>query len=145
MNPIFDHDEPATIIGHIIKGQFNTILSKMYRVQNEHMFVNHLYFKHLATAETYPIILNYAVSGIEATLESHDQFIAHINLKHLTMSDFDKHKQFLKNVSVLLKQAYPDKLQKCYIYNAPTFFSYVYNFVSMFVDKETLEKIQLIS
>jgi hypothetical protein len=71
-------------------------------------------------------------------------FNVHANLKNLTLADIDKHKEFIQNISIILKQKYTNKLTKCYIYNAPFVFSQILNIVSLFIDKETQTKIQLV-
>ena len=43
-----------------------------------------------------------------------------------------------------LKDKYPEKLAKCYVYNAPFIFTQIFNIVSMFIDKETQKKIELV-
>jgi hypothetical protein len=68
----------------------------------------------------------------------------HVNLKKLTLIDIDKHKEFIQDMSGHLKNKYPDKLIKCYIYNAPFVFSQIFNIVSLFIDKDTQKKIELI-
>ena len=67
-----------------------------------------------------------------------------MNLKKLTLIDIDKHKEFIQDMSVYLKDKYPDKLIKCYIHNAPFVFSQIFNIVSLFIDKDTQTKIELI-
>ena len=71
-------------------------------------------------------------------------FNVHANIKNLTLADIDKHKEFIQNISIILKQKYTNKLTKCYIYNAPFVFSQILNIVSLFIDKETQTKIQLV-
>ena len=67
-----------------------------------------------------------------------------MNLKKITLIDIDKHKEFIQDMSIYLKDKYPDKLTKCYIYNAPFVFSQIFNIVSLFIDKDTQTKIELI-
>ena len=49
--------------------------------------------------------------------------------------------KFIQNISNILQTEYPDILYKCYIINAPSYFSVVYKFVSFMLDKETKSKI----
>ena len=65
-------------------------------------------------------------------------------MKNLTITDVDKHIKFIQNMSVILKEKYPNKLTKCFVHNAPFVFSQILNIVSMFIDKETQSKIELI-
>ena len=66
-------------------------------------------------------------------------------MKSLTLSDVDKHKIFIQNIAVFLKEKYPNKLEKCYVYNAPFVFAQIYNIVSIFIDKDTQKKIELVN
>jgi hypothetical protein len=74
----------------------------------------------------------------------HATFIVHINIKNLTITDIDKHLNFIKYVSAFMQEKYPNKLTKCYVYNAPIVFSKIVNMLSFFIDKETQTKIELI-
>ena len=62
----------------------------------------------------------------------------------MTVLEIDKHGQFIQHLSGILKDRYPNKLEKCYIYNAPFVFAKIYNIVSRFIDKDTQTKIELI-
>jgi hypothetical protein len=65
-------------------------------------------------------------------------------MKKISLTDVDKHKLFIQNFSSYLKENYPDKLSKCYIYNAPVIFKQILNIISVFIDKETQTKIELV-
>jgi hypothetical protein len=65
-------------------------------------------------------------------------------MKNLTIVEIDKHKEYIKFISEFLKDKYPEKLAKCYVYNAPFIFTQIFNIVSMFIDKETQKKIELV-
>ncbi len=43
-----------------------------------------------------------------------------------------------------MQDKYPNKLTKCYIYNAPMVFSKILNMLSFFIDKETQTKIEMV-
>jgi hypothetical protein len=59
----------------------------------------------------------------------------------LTLVEIDKHKNFIQYLSTFLKDKYPQKMEKCYIFNAPFVFSQLFHIISMFIDKETQSKI----
>jgi ribosomal protein S17E len=65
-------------------------------------------------------------------------------MKKISLSDIDKHKIFIQNISTYLKEKYPDKLLKCFIHNAPFVFKQIFNIISTFIDKETQKKIELV-
>ena len=120
------------IINQIKKGNLNAVL------------INYIYFKYLATETIYNYILTYITNNIDNVLSKNNEFIVHVNMQKLSISDVDKHKLFITNLSLYLKEKYPDKLLKCYIYNAPFMFKQIFNMISVFIDKETQEKIELV-
>jgi hypothetical protein len=86
----------------------------------------------------------YITNNIDNILLKHSEFIVQVNMQKLSVSDIDKHKVFITNLSLVLKEKYPNKLLKCYIYNAPFMFKQIFNMISVFIDKETQEKIELV-
>lgn len=141
---MFEHDESSIIVERIIKGDFGYVLQRLCKMDGNAIIINHHYFKHLASPDTYEIIHQYVTARIDFILQTNPQFTVHVNLKRLSMIDFDKHKQFIKTAATIFKERYPNKLQQCHVYDAPYFFSHIYNFVSLFVDKDTLSKIHLV-
>ena len=90
-------------------------------------------------------IINHVVEMIELVLTKNVYFTVHVSLKSLTISDIEKYYSFISNISETLKKKFPDKLEKCFIYNAPFIFSQIFNIISSFVDKQTIIKIQLVN
>ena len=129
------------IITKIKCGEWDEILSKLCSEKNNYVVIEYPYFKFVATAETYDTIVSLICSHIEKILKKKDSFSVHLNLKMLTLADIDKHKNFIQYLSTFLKDKYPQKMDKCYIYNAPFVFSQLFHIISMFIDKETQSKI----
>ena len=132
------------ILSKIKKGEWTDIMNGLCKIQDNLIILDNNYFKYFATKETYNIILTQVVHNIDTILSNYDKFIVHINMKGLTVSDIDKHLSFIQTISTLLKEKYPNKLTKCFVYNAPFVFSQILNIVSMFIDKETQSKIELV-
>ena len=65
-------------------------------------------------------------------------------MKNLTLLELDKHMGFLQTFSVFLKETYANKMDKCYIYNAPFIISNIISMISLFIDAETLKKIEIV-
>ena len=145
INNIFSaNDNIEKIIDNIKKGNINDILSKLCFVQKNAVIINYIYFKYLATETTYNYILMYITNNIDNILLNNSEFIVHVNMHKLSISDIDKHQTFINNLSFVLKEKYPNKLLKCYIYKAPFMFKQIFNMISVFIDKETQEKIELV-
>ena len=148
LNNIFlendEHETPEKIMNKIQKGELNDILSKLCFVIENNIIIDYIYFKYLATNTTYNYILIYITNNINNILLKNNDFVVHVNMKKISLTDVDKHKLFIQNFSSYLKENYPDKLSKCYIYNAPAIFKQILNIISVFIDKETQTKIELV-
>jgi hypothetical protein len=134
----------SKIASKINTGEWTGILEGLCSIKDNAIVLDYIYFKHFATKITYSIILNHITNNIDIILSKNEKFNVHVNLKKLTLIDIDKHKEFIQDMSVYLKDKYPDKLSKCYIYNAPFVFSQIFNIVSLFIDKDTQTKIELV-
>ena len=139
-----DNDYLEKIVSKINTGEWNCILEGLCNIKDNAIVLDYIYFKHYSTKITYNIILNHITNNIDIILSKNEKFSVHVNLKKLTLIDIDKYKEFIHDMSVYLKDKYPDKLTKCYIYNAPFVFSQIFNIVSLFIDKDTQTKIELI-
>jgi len=145
-NIFFETQEtPEIIIGKLKKGEWNDILNSLCKVDANSMYLNYIYFKYFATKETYGILTNYIMSHINTILLEYDTFTVHVNMKTLTVLEIDKHMTFIQSISALLKETYSNKMNKCYVYNATFVFSKVLKLVSLFIDPETQQKIELVT
>ncbi len=108
------------------------------------ILLDYRYFKCFILSEDYDNVFKYFYSLIEFLLRTHKTFNIHVYIKSLSMLDVDKYYTFISKISQIMKDAFPDKLGKCYIYNASFIFSQLIKIISKFVDKKTEEKILLI-
>jgi hypothetical protein len=141
---IEDNNNSEKIIEKIKKGELNDILNKFCFIDKNAIIINYIYFKYLATEQTYSFILIYITNIIDTILLNNNELIIYINTKKLTLFDIDKHKIFIQNISCYFQEKYPDKLKKCYVYNAPFVFKHFFNIMSAFIDKKTIDKIELV-
>lgn len=133
------------IISKIKQGDISEILKELCHSDKDTLILNYVYFKHLASINSYHLISVQIINNIDYILCTNKTFTVSVDMKGLTIGDVDKHKSFIQSISTLLKNRYPDKLNKCYIYNAPFVFSQIYSFVSLFIDKDTQNKIEIVS
>jgi hypothetical protein len=112
--------------------------------QNNCFFFENILFKQFANKETYPFIIQLIVGNIDAILAEYELFDSHISFKMITISDFDKHMGFWRELTNVLKNRYKSKLNVCYIYDMPSFFTTCYDVAKVFIDKDTQTKIQFI-
>ena len=142
----FSKDEPLkNTKKNIIKICFNDILNKLcFSLQNNDIVLDYRYFKFISFPENYNAIIQHIVSVIINVLKVQESFIFHVNMCSITILHIEKYFGFIKNISEVLKTTFPEKLNVCYIYNAPFIFSKLFNIVGAFIDKKTQQKIQLV-
>jgi hypothetical protein len=116
---------------------------KIYDNSN-HIIIDYRFFKLLVKDEFYNFFINYIILTINKVLENYNTFYIHIFLKSLTLLDIEKYYSFISNISILLQKKFPDKLEKCCIYEAPFIFSQIIFILSKFIDKKTQQKITIV-
>jgi hypothetical protein len=146
INSLFDKSTNTSelIISKIHACDINFILNGICYIKDDALVIDYNFFKHFASTKTYDIIQHYFINNIDIILTKYDTFTVYLNMKSLTISQIDKHRNYLNHISLVLKERYPDTLLKCYVYDAPFVFSQLYNIISMFLDRETLKKIQIV-
>lgn len=115
--------------------------------KDNEIIVDFRYFKLLKTqmnVET-DFMIQHIINIIKKALIKNKLFVMHVCLKSLSIADADKYYNFICKISEILKNAFPDKLEKCLIYNAPCIFSQLVSIFSAFVDKKTMGKLEMIN
>lgn len=113
--------------------------------ENNNIKINYRFFKLLNKFLSSEYLLNYIINIIQSVLNHNNLFNIHANIKSLNLVDIDKHKLFIQHMASILKDKFPDKLDFCYIYEAPFVFAQLYNLLSIFIDKKTQKKIKLVN
>ncbi len=111
------------------------------KAKNE-ISINYEYFKHVNVFIEKSQIFNYLIYIIQTVLKSFETFTVHANIKKLTLLEIDKNKEFIFEISNVLKTKFNDKLDICFIYDGSFIFKQIYNLLSTFIDKSTLNKIR---
>ena len=112
-----------------------------YIKSNNEIIINYETFKILNKLIDKKIILNYLLYVIETVLNKFDLFIVHANIKKLTLLEIDKNKDFIYEMSNILKEKFNDKLDLLYVYDSSFIFKQIHQLLAMFVDKKTITKI----
>jgi len=145
-NHFLSNDHLKKTKANIIKACFNDVLSKLcFSIDADNILLDYRYFKFIACAENYELLISYIVSVIKNILKTQETFVFHVNLDTLTLLHVEKYFGFIKKISEVLKVTFPDKLSTCYIYNAPFIFSKIISILSAVVDKKTQQKIKLVN
>lgn len=123
----------------------NVMLEQMCYIEDGDIVLNYSQFKLIASKHTYTMVLQFICNVVDNLLKFKSQLIIHIDMQKLTIGDIDKHYAFMKHLSQYMQTMYPNKLAKCYIYKAPFVFSKLYKLVSLCIDKDTLQKIEMVN
>jgi len=126
------------------KGDFSDFLVNFIKIDQNIITINYIYFKYFASTATYELITNLLINRIERLINVYDTLCVYLNLKSFSLMELDKHKNYISQISKSFKERYPNKLEKCYVYNSSYLINQLYNIVSLFVDKDTLNKIEFI-
>jgi len=129
------------IISYFQNGNFDYIFNNFCKRNENELIINYLYFKYLGNSNTYDLFVKIVLNHIDNILKEYEMFNIHVSIKKLSIMEINKHIDFIRNVSNLLKQKYQNQMGKCCIYNASNLFSQIYDIVSPFIDKDTQEKI----
>ena len=116
-----------------------------YKNDNNEIIMNYSNFKQIARAEIYDIIIEHIVSTIKECLSNITLIKVHIYMNSFTLTEFEKHLQFITKICRILTITFPDKLETCLIHNPPFFISKIYNVLFTFIDKKTQQKIKLVT
>lgn len=132
------------IITKIKNGDFTDIFENFIQIENNQITIHYIYFKHFASNSTYEFLTGLITNKIDPIINQYQTFIVHFNIKTFSLVELDKHKTYIYSVSNYFKERYPNKLEKCYVYNSSFLINQIYNIVSSFIDKDTLDKIEFI-
>ena len=116
-----------------------------YKTDNNEIIMNYHTFKQIASFELYDNIIKHIINTIQECLSKITTIKVHIYMNSFTLTEFEKHLQFITKICKVLTVRFPDKLETCLIYNPPFFISQVYNVLFAFIDKKTQQKIKLVS
>ena len=121
----------------------NDLLNNFCHIKtNNEIEINYKYFKIINTFIDKNYILNYLIYIVENVLIKHQTFIVHVNIEKLTLLEVEKNRDFVQDMSNVLKERFPDKLEICLIYEGSFIFKQIYSLLSIFIDKKTLKKIK---
>jgi len=81
-----------------------------YKNDNNEIIMNYSNFKQIARAEIYDIIIEHIVSTIKECLSNITLIKVHIYMNSFTLTEFEKHLQFITKICRILTITFPDKL-----------------------------------
>ena len=129
-----------------IKGATSSqeILDKICYIIDNTIYMDYRYFKPVGSHTVYEPLIAHIIEKIRQVLLASPILIVHVSLKGFSIREMEKHMNFFKHISVVLDTHYPKKLSSCYVYNASSIFTQLFSLLSYFIDKDTLNKVQLV-
>ena len=122
----------------------NNLMNSICHIHDNLLVVDYRYFKYFASKNSYETIINHITSVMNKYLFANTHLRVHLCIKGLTVSELDKHMNFLKHATQILSAKYENKMATCHVYKSSFIFSQLFGLVSCFIDKETLQKVQLV-
>lgn len=141
---MFDINAKEYVLTKIKNKDYSNIFDNLCKVVDDVLYIDYTYFKYLANETTYDVMDNIILLSINTVLSKYPTFTVHVNMKLLSITDINKHINFIKYICQKLSVLYPDKLHKVYIYNAVFIFSKAFGLIKNFLDIKTQEKIYLV-
>ena len=127
-----------------------TILNKLCFNHENDILIDYKIFKNIASVLTYDMIFKHLENVIRNASKNNTNDISqkyiniHVSMKSLSLTDVDKHRNFIINLINYYTGNYPNLLNFGYIYLASSIFKQIYSIFSIFIDKETKKKIHII-
>lgn len=123
---------------------FNEILNKICFMDHDKVFIDYKIMKPILNSNTYDIIFDHLINVTKEILSQNPLINMHVCLKGLTVTDIDKHKNFVLRIIKTFSEQFPNKLNICNLYKTPSIFSQIFALISMFIDKVTINKIRVV-
>ena len=120
------------------------ILSSIFFIKDLCVYVDYKFFKKYMTSSLYESFVTHVLTLTEDLLQKVELLHIHVCMKTLSITDFDKHREFIFKFVQLLQTRYPNKLNKCFIYETPSIFAQMYKLLSVIMDRETKQKITIV-
>lgn len=139
-----NHIKSTQILEMIKQKRFDEIIHGIGHIKDNCIIIEFKFFKYFSIPVTHDLITSHMDQVIKELTSKYDTFDVHVNLQSFSIADADKHSTYCKAVNEYFAQAYPDKLNMCYVYNASFVFETIFKVAKVFMDKDTLKKIVLV-
>ena len=127
-------------------GQIKPILEDIMRnfcciINKNELAIDFKYFKFIAQADTYNMIIQYIINTIQVILQDNSNVnLLHINLKSMSLLDIEKHFTFIKNLSEATD--FTNHIVQCNIYQSGFVFNKLLSAIFLCLDKDTRIRIK---
>ena len=138
------HIKSTQILEKIRQKKFDEILDGIGHIKDNCLVIEFKFFKYFSVPVTHDLITSHMDQLMSEIVSKYNKFNVHMNLQSFSIADADKHSGYIRSISGFFADKYPERLNKCYIYNASFFFETILKIINTFIDKDTLKKIVLI-
>jgi hypothetical protein len=90
-------------------------------------------------------VIDFFVIQIKRCLQQNQKFTMHIFIRKMYIIEIDENKNFYIAMVKRLRKEFDNKLDKCYIHNAPHFFSCLIDILKPFLNSRILSRIEIIN
>jgi len=139
-----NHIKSTQILEKIRQRKFDEILNGIGHIKDDCIIIEFKFFKYFSMPVTHDLITSHMDQVTSAVASKYNKFNVHINLQSFTISDIDKHSGYIRSIADFFSNKYPERLNKCYIYNASFVFETIFKIINTFIDKDTLKKLVLV-
>ena len=139
-----NHIKSTQILEMIKQKKFNEILDGIGHIKDNSIIIEFKFFKYFSMPNTHDLITSHMDQITNEVVSKYNNFNVHLNLQSFSIADADKHGTYIRSIASFFADKYPEKLNKCYIYNASFFFETILKIINTFIDKDTLKKLVLI-
>ena len=110
------------------------------------VYINYNIFKEsILDEKEYVTFTQTIVKSMAKALKNNLTFVLHLNMETFTLLDLEKYMRYFKQLAQTLQMLFPNKLEKGYVYNAPSFIKAAYaGFFKLFMDSVTQKKIIIV-
>jgi hypothetical protein len=121
-----------------------TLFTHFCKIVNDYIVIDARFFKLIASPEHYEIIYNYITDKLNNLLSISSSINVYLNMNLFHLTDVEKYSDFFLTLAKNFQIAYPNKLNKCYVYGAGYILSGIHSLLSLVVDKQTRERFILV-
>jgi hypothetical protein len=139
-----NHIKSTQILEKIRSKQFNEILNGISHIRDNCIIIEFKFFKYFNGPVTHDLITSHMDRVTSEVVSKYNTFNVHMNLQSFSIADAEKHMGYIRSISDFFANKYPDRLNKCYIYNASFVFETIFKIINTFIDKDTLKKLVLV-
>lgn len=110
------------------------------------VILNYISLKNLLKSQSIEQVVEGVVQYVQKhmTKRGKREFTFHLFCNGMVIRDMAQHRLFMLHFARLFKEHYPKELQACYVHNAPSFFSSIYELFRPILPKTSRDKIVLI-